>query len=77
MSLVRICDICGARTGLHATRVTVLSDEHPHKGEPIREEGDEVDACGPCTRAIPDLSTPHTLEDLQHLVAQRKSDPTA
>ncbi len=73
MSLVRICDICGERTGLQATRLTVASEEHPHKGEPLRAAGDEIDACVPCTRAIPDLSTPHTLEDLQHLVAQRKA----
>ncbi len=71
MSLVRICDICGERTGLHATRLTVVSEEYPPRREPIQPEGDEIDACRSCLRAIPDLSTPHTLEDLQHLVAQR------
>lgn len=76
MSLVRICDICGERTGLQATHLTVISVEHPHKREPITD-GDKIDACQPCTRAIPDLTAPHTLEDLQHLVAQRKNAPTA
>jgi len=78
MSQVTLCDICGARTGLSRVRLRIASPVHPHKSEPIHERGETIDVCLACIEAVPDLSTPHTLEDLQHAAARRRanaSDP--
>jgi hypothetical protein len=68
MSLVTLCDLCGERTGLSKARLTVASPVHPHKGDPIHERGQEIDVCLPCLARVPDLKTPHTIEELQHAV---------
>lgn len=78
MSQVTLCDICGSRTGLSKTSLTIASPVHPHKSEPIHERGQQIDVCLPCLETVADLSTPHTLEDLQHAAARRRanaSDP--
>lgn len=73
MSQVTLCDLCGGRTGLHRTRLTIASEAHPHKHDPIHERGQQIDVCLACLETVPDLTTKHTLEDLQH-AARRHSD---
>lgn len=73
MSQVTLCDLCGARTGLSRTRLTIASPVHPHKSEPIHERGEQIDVCLPCLETVADLSTPHPLEDLQHAAAKRRA----
>jgi len=73
MSQVTLCDLCGARTGLMRARVTIASATHPHKAEPIHERGETIDVCAVCLPTLPDLTTHHTLEDLQHAAARRRA----
>lgn len=72
MSQVILCDLCGGRTGLSKTRLVIASREHPHKSDPIHERGETIDVCLPCLETVPDLTTKHTLEDLQHAAARRR-----
>lgn len=73
MSRVILCDICGTRTGLANQRLVVASATHPHKADPIHERGETIDVCGGCLLAVPDLKTEFPLEELQHVVARRRS----
>lgn len=78
MSQVTLCDLCGERTGLSKVRLRIASPVHPHKSDPIHERGEQIDVCLPCLVTVPDLSTPHPLEDLQHVAARagrKEADP--
>lgn len=71
MSQVTLCDLCGGRTGLRRASLRIASPAHPHKRDPIHERGEIIDVCLPCLETVPDLSTPHPLEELQHAARRR------
>jgi hypothetical protein len=73
MSQVTLCDICGSRVGLSPARLVIASPVHPHKADPIHDRGQTIDICASCLVIVPDLKTDFPLEDLQHVVARRRS----